>query len=57
MGFSLEELRDTEVLAELNLVNRGIEKESLRVNHKGEISKLKHPDKLGSALTLSLIHI
>ena len=51
MGFSLEELRDTEVLAELNLVNRGIEKESLRVNHKGEISKLKHPDKLGSALT------
>ncbi len=51
MGFSLEDLRKSEVLPELNLINRGIEKESLRVSNKGEISKLPHPSKLGSALT------
>ena len=51
MGFSLEDLRKSEALPELNLINRGIEKESLRVNSKGEISKLPHPSKLGSALT------
>ena len=51
MGFSLEDLRKSEALPELNLINRGIEKESLRVSSKGEISKLPHPSKLGSALT------
>jgi len=51
MGFSLEDLRKSEALPELNLINRGIEKESLRVNSKGEISKLPHPSRLGSALT------
>ena len=51
MGFSLENLRESEALPELNLINRGIEKESLRVSSKGEISKLPHPSKLGSALT------
>ena len=51
MRFSLEDLGKSEALPELNLINRGIEKESLRVNGKGEISKLPHPSKLGSALT------
>jgi len=51
MRFSLEDLGKSEALPELNLINRGIEKESLRVNAKGEISKLPHPSKLGSALT------
>ena len=51
MRFSLEDLGKSEALPELNLINRGIEKESLRVNDKGQISKLPHPSKLGSALT------
>jgi len=51
MRFSLEDLRKSEALPELNLINRGIEKEGLRVSNKGEISKLPHPSKLGSALT------
>ena len=51
MRFSLEDLKGSEALPELNLINRGIEKESLRVSNKGEISKAKHPSGLGSALT------
>ena len=51
MRFSLEDLRESKALLELRSINRGIEKESLRVSDKGEISKLKHPSELGSALT------
>ena len=51
MRFSLEDLRESKALLELKSINRGIEKESLRVSGKGEISKLKHPSELGSALT------
>jgi len=34
---------------------RGVEKESLRVTHNGEIAKTPHPQSLGSALTHSYI--
>lgn len=36
---------------DLKNLNRGIEKESLRVSPTGQLSQLKHPDALGSALT------
>ena len=55
MRFSLEDLRESEALSELNFINRGIEKESLRVSKKGKISQSKHPSSLGSALTNSYI--
>lgn len=37
--------------AEWGAIQRGIEKESLRVNKDGQISQAKHPEALGSALT------
>ena len=46
-----------EILKELSTykigreINRGIEREALRVTPDGRISKKKHPEKLGSALT------
>ena len=36
---------------DLTKINRGIEKESLRVGPEGQISPLNHPKALGSALT------
>ncbi len=38
-------------VASLRDIRRGIEKESLRVNAKGELAKTPHPARLGSALT------
>ncbi len=35
----------------LSKILRGIERETLRVNNRGEISQLKHPTKLGKSLT------
>jgi len=32
-------------------IHRGIERESLRVTHKGQISQNNHPENLGSPLT------
>ena len=37
------------------VINRGIEKEFFRVNHKGDISEREHPQSLGSALTNKFI--
>ncbi len=36
---------------DLTNLNRGIEKESLRVSKSGQLSQLRHPEALGSALT------
>ena len=57
MHLSLKDLRESGALDDLKSIKRGIEKESLRIDSQGSISKKKHPNKLGSALTLSLIHI
>ena len=53
---SLKKLNDLNLVNFSNFSQRGIEKESLRVNDS-EISNSDHPKVLGSALTLSLIHI
>ena len=42
---------DQLVSEDLTNLNRGIEKESLRVNPTGQLSQQPHPDQLGSALT------
>ena len=55
MHLSLKDLRESGSLDDLKSIKRGIEKESLRVDSLGSISKKKHPDKLGSALTNSFI--
>ena len=49
--FSLDEIKKSNLASELNFINRGIEKESLRVDTSGRISQLKHPKGLGAALT------
>ena len=51
MRFSLDEIKKSKAASELNLINRGIEKESLRINSSGGISHKKHPNGLGAALT------
>ena len=49
--FSLDEIKKSEASSELNLINRGIERESLRIDLSGQISQTAHPLGLGSALT------
>ncbi len=44
-------LASPSLLNELTHINRGIEKEGLRANLDGELSKTPHPESLGSALT------
>ena len=44
-------LAEPDLLSELEKINRGIEKEGLRANLEGELSKQPHPACLGSALT------
>ena len=51
MRFSLDEIKKSKAASELNFINRGIEKESLRINSSGGISHKKHPNGLGAALT------
>ena len=51
MKLTLEELEKAGALEELRFINRGIEKESLRVSGSGKISKKPHPKALGAALT------
>jgi len=49
--FSLDEIKKSKAAPELNFINRGIEKESLRVDTTGKISQKSHPTGLGAALT------
>ena len=49
--FSLDDLKKSKACSELNLINRGIEKECLRIDSSGRISQKNHPEGLGSALT------
>ena len=51
MQLTLEKLEQSGALEELRFINRGIEKESLRILSSGELSKKPHPKSLGSALT------
>ena len=51
MQLTLEKLEQSGALEELRFINRGIEKESLRILSTGELSKKPHPKSLGSALT------
>ena len=47
---SLKAHKDNGFFSELEIL-RGIERESLRVDHKGRISQKNHPENLGSSLT------
>ena len=49
--FSLDEIKKSQAASELNFINRGIEKESLRIDSSGQISQQMHPNGLGAALT------
>ena len=49
--FSLDQIKKSNAASELNFINRGIEKESLRVDLNGRISQKSHPTGLGAALT------
>lgn len=51
LSHRLELLTSTESLPILNTIQRGIEKESLRINTSGRLSQTPHPFSLGSALT------
>lgn len=51
MNIPLSELESSGALNELKLSNRGLEKESLRVDINGNISKKLHNPSFGSALT------
>ena len=45
--FSLDDVKKSKATSELNFINRGIEKESLRVDSSGKISQKPHPIGLG----------
>lgn len=47
----LEQLNSAQFTKAINNINRGIERESLRVNTDGKLSQSDHPAALGSALT------
>jgi len=51
MKLTLEKLKQSGALEELRYINRGIEKESLRISNSGKLSNKPHPKSLGSALT------
>ena len=51
MNPGLELLQGSGAVEELKNIRRGIEKESLRIDASGNLSKLSHPKGLGSALT------
>ncbi len=51
MQLTLEKLKQSGALEELRYINRGIEKESLRISNSGKLSNKPHPESLGSALT------
>ena len=52
---TLESLCKNGLAHHLGNLNRGIEKESLRVDADGSLAQTRHPDALGSALTHSFI--
>lgn len=52
---ALEALAHPDALATLSAVNRGLEKESLRVTPEGRLAQTSHPAALGAALTHSSI--
>ena len=47
----LEALAEPDALGLLTTINRGIEKESLRITPEGKLAQAPHPASLGSALT------
>lgn len=49
--FSLDQIKKSKAASELNFINRGIEKECLRIDASGKISQKDHPLALGSPLT------
>ena len=51
----LQALANPEARQVLNTINRGIEKESLRITPDGKLAQTPHPSSLGSALTHSSI--
>ncbi len=51
----LQALAQPEALSDLTAINRGIEKESLRITADGKLAQTSHPAGLGSALTHSSI--
>ncbi|MEP5764112.1 MAG: glutamate--cysteine ligase [Halieaceae bacterium] len=51
----LQQLADAEQAKLLNSIQRGIEKESLRITPDGRLAQTPHPQSLGSALTHSYI--
>jgi len=51
----LQALAQPDILPVLAAINRGIEKESLRINADGKLAQTPHPAGLGSALTHSSI--
>ncbi|MCR9105584.1 MAG: glutamate--cysteine ligase [Gammaproteobacteria bacterium] len=48
---SLQALADSNALHTLGTINRGIEKESLRITGEGKLAQTPHPHALGAALT------
>jgi glutamate--cysteine ligase len=52
---ALKHLAQPDSLGALSAINRGIEKESLRINAEGKLAQTPHPQTLGSALTHSSI--
>lgn len=55
MQRTLQHMAEPEHLALLRAINRGIEKESLRITPTGKLAQTPHPRGLGSALTHSAI--
>lgn len=51
----LEVLQESEYLQSLNAIQRGIEREGLRINADGKLASSLHPEALGSTLTHPLI--
>ena len=43
--FSLDDVKKSKATSELNFINRGIEKESLRIDSSGKISQKPHPQR------------
>ena len=52
---ALQALAQPDAMGVLTAINRGIEKESLRINTQGKLAQTPHPQGLGSALTHSSI--
>ena len=50
-GESLQRYKLPEFIPEWGAIQRGIEKESLRISSEGQVSTGSHPKALGSALT------